>query len=100
MSSELEVAVEVLLAHSLDAWRVCANISREADGGLLIVAADKRVHIARAPPNLPFRWAVADAERTRGASSVTGVLRHVRAALDPNHRSVRLRIEPLPPASS
>jgi hypothetical protein len=100
MSAKLEHAVEALLAHSLHAWRVCANISREADGGLLIVAANKRVRIARAPPSLPFRWTVADAERTRGASSVTGVLRHVRAVLDPSHRSVRLRIEPLPPASS
>jgi hypothetical protein len=100
VSGKLEDAAEALLVQSLNAWRVCANIRREADGGWLIVTADKRVRIARAPPSLPFRWTVADAERTRGASSLTGVLRHVRAALDPSHRCVRLRIEPLPPASS
>ena len=64
----------------------------------LIAAASKRVRVARAPAGLPFRWTVADAERRRSATSVTGVLRHVRAALDSGYRSVSLRIAPLPPA--
>jgi hypothetical protein len=98
VSSELDEAVCGLLEHSLSAWRVRGKISREADGTLLIVAANKRVRVARAPAGLPFRWAVADGERMRGATSVTGVLRHVRAALDSGYRSVRLRIAPLPPA--
>ena len=100
MSDELDEALSALLAQSLDAWRLTGEINRQGDAALLIVAGDKRVRIARAPAGLPFRWAVADGERTRGATSVVGVLRHVRAALDPSHRSVRLRIAPLPPVSS
>jgi len=99
VSGELDAAVHALLEHSLRAWRVDGKIRREADGTLLIAAANKRVRVARAPAGLPFRWAVADGERRRGATSVTGVLRHVRAALDSSYRSVRLRIAPLPPTS-
>ena len=97
MSRGLDQAVCVLLEHSLRTWRVCGKISREADGTLLIAAANKRVRVARAATGLPFRWAVADGERIRGATSVTGVLRHVRAALDSGYRSIRLRIASLPP---
>jgi len=71
VSGELDEAVRALLEHSLRAWRVHGKIRREA---------------------------VADAERSRSATSVTGVLRHVRAALDSGYRSVSLRIAPLPPA--
>lgn len=97
MSGELDEAVCALLEHSLRAWRVNGKIHREADGTLLIAAANKHVRVARAPADLPFRWTVADTERRRGATSVTGVLRHVRAALDSSYRSLRLRIAPLPP---
>jgi hypothetical protein len=99
VNGELDEAVCVLLEHSLRAWQVHGKIRREADGSLLIAAADKRVRVARAPAGLPFRWAVVDGERRRSAISVTGVLRHVRAALDSGYRSVRLRIAPLPPTS-
>jgi hypothetical protein len=99
VTSRLDEAVRVLLEHSLRAWRLPGKVSREADAALLITAG-KRVRITRAPAHLPFRWTVADGERVRGASSVTGVLRHVRAALDPGHRSVRLHIAPLPPVAS
>jgi hypothetical protein len=97
VTCELDEAVSVLLEHSLRAWRVHGTVRREGDGTLLIDAADKRVRVARAPAGLPFRWAVVDGERRRSATSVTGVLRHVRAALDSGYRSVRLRIAPLPP---
>ncbi len=97
MSGELDAAVQALLEHSLRAWRVDGKIHREVDGTLLIAAANKCVRVARAPAGLPFRWAVADGERRRGATSVTGILRHVRTALDSSYRSVRLRIAPLPP---
>ena len=98
MSGGLDEALCALLKHSLRAWRVDGKIWREADGTWLIATANKRVRIARAPAGLPFRWAVADGERSRSATSVTGVLRHVRAALDSSYRSVSLRIAPLPPA--
>jgi hypothetical protein len=98
VSGELDEAVCALLEHSLRAWGVHGKVHREADGTWLIAAASKRVRVARAPAGLPFRWTVADAERRRSATSVTGVLRHVRAALDSGYRSVSLRIAPLPPA--
>jgi len=65
VSGELDEAVRALLEHSLRAWRVHGKIRREADGTWLIAAANKRVRVARAPPGLPFRWTVADAERSR-----------------------------------
>ena len=39
---------------------------------------------------------VAEGERTRGVTSIAGLLRAVRAAVDPGYRPVRLRIAPLP----
>jgi hypothetical protein len=42
---------------------------------------------------------VGDGERTRGVTSVSGLLRRLRAVVDPDHRPVRLRIAPLPPPS-
>ena len=98
MTGELDEAVCALLEHSLRAWRVHGKIHRETDGAWLIATANQRVRIARAPADLPFRWTVADAERRRSATSVIGVLRHVRAALDSSYRAVSLRIAPLPPA--
>jgi hypothetical protein len=54
------------------------------------------LRISRAPADLPFRWMVGEGERTRGATSIAGLLRNVRAAVDPDYRPVRLRIAPLP----
>ena len=81
---------------SLAAWRVSGVVAREADGALLITAGEKRLRISRAPADLPFRWTVADGERTRGATSIAGLLRSLRAAVDPGYRPVRLRIASLP----
>ena len=95
-ASILDCAVEDLLVQSLAAWHVGGVVAREADGALLVTAGDKRLRISRAPADLPFRWMVADGERTRGATSIAGLLRNVRAAVDPHYRPVRLRIAPLP----
>ncbi len=93
----LDTALASLVVQSLVAWRVEGTVAREADGALAVTAAGKRLRIARAPADLPFRWVVEEAGRTRGATSVAGVLRHVRAAVDPLWRPVRLRIAALPP---
>jgi hypothetical protein len=85
-----------LLAQSLEAWHVSGKIHREADGTLLLSAGDKRLGIARAAADLPFRWMVSEGERTRGATSIAGLLRALRAAVDPGYRPIRLRIAPLP----
>src|SRR5690242_13769964 len=89
-------ALKELLAQSLRAWRVTGDVAREADGALLVTAGEKRLRVARAPADLPFRWMVGEGERTRGATSIAGLLRSVRAAVDPHYRPVRLRIAPLP----
>ena len=39
---------------------------------------------------------VTEGERTRGVTSIAGLLRTVRAAVDPGYRPIRLRIAPLP----
>jgi hypothetical protein len=98
--NSLEIAVLTLLARSLEAWHVAGDVSREADGTLLVTAGQKRLRISRAPTDLPFRWMVAEGERTRGVPSVSGLLRHVRGAVDPGYRPVRLRIAPLPVVAS
>jgi hypothetical protein len=98
-ATNLDDSVAQLLVQSLAAWHVTGDVSREADGALLVAAGDQRLRIARAPADLPFRWMVADGERTRGVPSVSGLLRHVRAAVDPSYRPVRLRIAPLPLAA-
>jgi hypothetical protein len=89
-------AVEELLVQSLRAWRVRGEVSHEADRVLLIAAGAKRLRITRAPAGLPFRWMVAEGDRTRGATSIAGLLRTLRAAVDPGYRPVRLRIASLP----
>jgi hypothetical protein len=99
-STRLDRAAQELLVQSLAAWRVRGDVSREADGALLVAAGDKRLRISRAPADLPFRWMVDEGERTRGVLSVSGLLRHVRAAVDPGYRPVRLRIAPLPLVAS
>ncbi|HZT48324.1 MAG TPA: hypothetical protein VFA64_10155 [Hyphomicrobiaceae bacterium] len=95
-TTALDDAVAVLLARSLEAWRVSGTVERAGDGALAVTVAGRELRIARAPADLPFRWVVEEAGRTRGATSVTGVLRHVRAAVDPLWRPVRLRIAALP----
>ncbi len=87
--------IHELLSQSLAAWRVAGEVRREADGTALLTAGSTRLRIARAPGNSPFRWMVTTDERTRGAISVVGLLRHVRAAVDPSHRATSLHITPL-----
>ena len=95
-AANLNDALDELVRQSLRAWRVGGVVAREADGALRVTAGEKRLRISRAPADLPFRWMVADGERTRGATSIAGLLRSVRAAVDPGYRPVRLRIAPLP----
>ena len=92
----LDEAVFELLVQSLRAWHVSGDVAREADGALLVTAGEKRLRISRAPADLPFRWMVAEGERTRGVLSIAGLLRTLRATVDPGYRPVRLRIAPLP----
>ncbi|WP_255575002.1 hypothetical protein [Caldovatus aquaticus] len=90
-----------LLAESLRAWRIAGEVRAAADGAVLVRAGGQRLRIQPAPPGLPFRWMVASGTRRRGATSVSSLLRVVRAMLDPDHAGSRLRIAaPLPPADA
>jgi hypothetical protein len=95
-AANLNNTIEELFRQSLLAWHLSGDVAREADGALLVTAGGKRLRIARAPAGLPFRWTVVEGERTRGVTSVSGLLRALRAAFDPGYRPVRLRIAPLP----
>jgi hypothetical protein len=81
-----------LLAQSLAAWRVAGSVTRAGDGALVIGGARKHIRIDRAPPHAMFRWMVTIDRRTRGAMSLTGVLRQVREALDPGYAANRVRV--------
>ena len=96
MTADVPEYVRELLAQSLVAWRVSGEARHEADDTLLLVVGDKQLRISRAPADLPFRWMVTEGERTRGVISIAGLLRSVRAAVEPSYRPVRLRIAPLP----
>jgi len=96
VSGEVPEHVSELLAQSLAAWRVRGDVAGEAAGTLLITAGGRCLRISRAPADLPFRWMVDEAGRTRGVTSIAGLLRAIRGALDPGYRPVRLRVAPLP----
>jgi hypothetical protein len=96
VSDDVPDQVRKLLAESLAAWKVVGEVRRESDGALLLTAGNRRLRVARAGGNLPFRWMVSEGERTRGLTGIAGLLRAVRAAVDPGYRPVRLRIAPLP----
>ena len=100
MGNALDVAVVKLLACSLEAWGVNGDVLQEADGSMLVISDAKRLRISRAPAGLPFRWMVTEGERERGATAIAGLLRALRAALDPGYRPVRLRVAPLPLAAT
>lgn len=86
-----------LLRVSLATWGISATITSEADGRWLIKPDDQPpMRISRAPPDIPFRWLVTTAAgRERPASSVAGLLRVLRGALDPAWRPGRARVVPL-----
>jgi hypothetical protein len=96
VSAELEALIENLLRQSLAAWRVGGEVSRDADGAIRLAAAGRELRVARSDGDVPFRWMVADGGRTRGVISIAGLLRTVRAAVDPGYRPARLRIAPQP----
>lgn len=100
MSTRVPDRICRLLAESLKAWRVSGEAAYQPDGTLLLTVGGRRVSIARATPDLPFSWMVHEEGRSRGATSIAGLLRALRATVDPGHRPARLRIAPLPLDSS
>ena len=99
MSTDLETRVAELLRQSLAAWGVGGEVRRVADGAVALTAAGRELRVTRAAPGLPFRWMLAEGGRTRGVTSIVGLLRSVRAAIDPGYRPARVRFAPTPPAA-
>ncbi len=81
--------VHRLLTASLDAWHVKGHVARDGDR-LTLTAGDHDLVVARGAP--PFRWTVTLAGRTRGVTSIAGLLRTLRRVVDPEHQASRLRI--------
>jgi hypothetical protein len=96
VSADLETCVAELLRQSLAAWGVEGEVGRDADGALVLAAAGRELRVTRAAPGVPFRWMVADGGRARGLTSIAGLLRTVRAAVDPDYRPARVRFAPTP----
>lgn len=92
--------VHTLMVQSLRVWHVAGDVERLADGALLLTAGETKLRITRAGDALPFRWMVGHGDRMRGATSIAGLLRVVRTAVDPGYRPGRLRIAPLPAISA
>ena len=92
----MEEALGELLRLSLLAWGVAGQVCRGDDGTLLVLAGGSRIEVHRARAPLPFRWVVRGA-KPRGVMSVAGVLRVVRALLDPGDRPAGLLVGSLPP---
>ena len=100
-------ALHVLIAESVRMWRVPARVSIDDAGTITVAGLGSTMTVARAAPDLPFRWTVAvtTAEapaRPRPALSVVSVVRQVRIALDPAFSVQRLRVVApavLPPTS-
>jgi len=86
--------VAELVRQSLAAWRLAGEATCTHDGAVVIerTGNDRRVRIAPKPHDPIFRWLVAVDGRERPANSLLAVLRHVRAALDPDWAATRVRV--------
>jgi hypothetical protein len=96
VSTTVPEYVAALLQQSLPAWGLAGDVRRSADGGLEVRAATAQLRISRTPAGLPFRWLVEVGDRRRPVSGVSGLLRTVRASLDPSFRPIAVRIAALP----
>jgi hypothetical protein len=90
---DIVALVHRLLAASLVAWHIAGRAERDGDR-ITLTGGDETLLVARGAP--PFRWTVTLAGRERGFTSIAGLLRTVRRALDPDHQASRLRIAPSP----
>jgi hypothetical protein len=97
MTAAVPESLVALLRESLAAWGVAGAVRRSGDLSLELSVGPLRLQIVRARCDLPFRWLVVGDDRRRAATGIAGLLRTVRAAVDPKYRPVRVRIAALPP---
>jgi len=83
-------ALPRLLQQCLKDWSIAGQVERSADAGYRLFGDDFEITVARCADTLPFRWSVQTSERTRTASSINGLLRHVRQSLNVQAVSVSM----------
>lgn len=88
-------ALAALIDASLDLWGQPGDVRRGASGAISVSTPSNAAEITRAEPNIPFRWSITVHGRQRHASSIAGVLRLLRMALDESFQPSRVRIAPV-----
>jgi len=71
-----------LLRQCLQDWSIAGQVERSADVGYRLFGENFAIEVERCAAALPFRWSVQTSDRTRTASSINGLLRHVRQSLN------------------
>jgi hypothetical protein len=96
-SVPIELARELMSA-SFVAWRLAGEAHCTDDGAIVIDGAGnaRAIRIEPKPDDPMFRWLVTVDGRTRPVVSLPGVLRHLRAALDPDYAATRVRVAVAP----
>jgi hypothetical protein len=88
-------ALAALIDASLVLWGRPGDVRRCASGVIFIKAPELEAEITRAAPGVPFRWTIDIHGRRKHASSIPGLLRLLRMALDESFRPGRVRIAPV-----
>lgn len=88
-------ALAALIDASLVLWGRTGDVRRCASGALSVRTTEHEAVISRAEPEVPFRWSMTIDGRRRHASSISGLLRLLRMALDEDFRPSRVRIAPV-----
>jgi hypothetical protein len=93
----IELARE-LIGASLAAWRLAGEAHCTDDGAIVIdrTGNGRRIRIEPKLDDPMFRWLVTVDGRQRPVVSLPGVLRQVRAALDPDYAATRVRVAVAP----
>jgi hypothetical protein len=87
-----EEALAALLEASLVLWDRRGEVRRSASGAISVRTSEHQAEITRADPGVPFRWLITIDRRRRYASSIPGLLRALRMALDESFQPGRVRI--------
>lgn len=91
-SASMDESALALLRESVALWSEDGSVERPQPSTFIVTASSLTLRIERAATGLPFRWMVTNDARQRGASSIVGVLRHLRAALEPDYAGHRVRV--------
>lgn len=88
-------ALAALIDASLLLWNQPGEVHRHETGAISVRTPKHAAEITRAEAGVPFRWSITIHGRHRHASSIPGLLRVLRMALDESFRPSRMRIAPV-----